>query len=90
MVTKRKQFGSIVHASHSEMRGARKAFQVFDSSGDKRVSKGEMGKGLRKVGVECLATELDEIFARFDLDQSGELSFGQFVKLLAAVESESD
>ena len=45
-----------------------------------------MAVGLKKAGVDCTSAELEAIFGRFDLDGSGALSFGQFVKLLAAVE----
>jgi len=77
---------AISYSVYSTMRGARKAFKVLDSAGDKRVNKEEMGAGLCRVGVECSSAELDAIFERFDVNHSGALSFDQFVKLLAAVE----
>jgi Ca2+-binding EF-hand superfamily protein len=59
---------------------------VLWCAGNKLVSKEEMAAGLQKSGIECTSEELEAIFSRFDLDDSGALSFGQFLKLLAAAE----
>lgn len=78
---------AISYSVYSSYRGARKAFGVFETTGNKHVSKDEMAAGLRKAGIDCSSDELDAIYERFDLDGSGALSFSQFVKLLAAAEA---
>ena len=77
---------AISYSVYSAYRGARKAFGVFETTGDKQLSKTELSAGLQKAGIECSSGELGAIYERFDLDGSGALSFSQFVKLLAAAE----
>ena len=77
---------AISYSVYSQYRGTRKAFGAFETSGDKQVSEAEMASGLKKAGVDCTEAELSAIYAKFDKDENGALSFSEFIKMLAAVE----
>merc|ERR1719422_1362114 len=54
------------------------AFKRFDADGDGQITRNEMKNGMR-----CSDAELDIIYALGDLDGDGEISVGEFIRVMS-------
>merc|ERR1719370_1094376 len=54
------------------------AFKRFDANGDGQITRNEMKNGMR-----CSDSELDVIYALGDLDGDGEISVGEFIRVMS-------
>merc|ERR1712158_53506 len=54
------------------------AFKRFDADGDGQITRNEMKNGMR-----CSDSELDVIYALGDLDGDGEISVGEFIRVMS-------
>jgi Ca2+-binding EF-hand superfamily protein len=59
---------------------ARKQFKVFDRDASGAITKGEFEKALANWGIVLSSSEMGELFAKFDHDESGELNYDEFVR----------
>eukprot|EP00933_Yihiella_yeosuensis_P053369 TRINITY_DN51603_c0_g1_i1.p1 TRINITY_DN51603_c0_g1~~TRINITY_DN51603_c0_g1_i1.p1 ORF type:complete len:289 (+),score=41.21 TRINITY_DN51603_c0_g1_i1:84-950(+) len=57
-------------------------FNEIDDNGDGVLSRGEMQAGLRKIGCNLAASELDAVVRSLDVDGSGFVDFGEFYELI--------
>ena len=58
-------------------------FKRWDSNGDGVISKPEFRRGIVDLGFgSCLPTEVDRLFAVFDADASGDISFRELHRML--------
>ncbi|GBG28865.1 Nephrocystin-4 [Hondaea fermentalgiana] len=75
----------------SERRGVhvREVFAHFDKDGNGRISPAECREGLREIGVDAPAQEIQELIAKVDVDGSGELELDEFIGFLRAPASAS-
>ena len=60
----------------------RKAFDFFDADGSGDIDKSELGKVMRAVGDDPTETEIAEVFAEVDRDDSGRIEFREFYKFM--------
>lgn len=60
------------------IRTLRDAFRAIDADGDASLSRAELKRRLRSLGVELTERDFDTVFAHFDADGSGEISFPEF------------
>mgnify|MGYP003884384371 CR=1 FL=1 len=58
-------------------------FRIMDDSGDRRLSVGELSRGLQDYGIQVSRADVNMIFAHFDEDGSGSISFDEFLEALA-------
>ena len=59
-------------------------FRIMDDTGDRRLSPGELSSGLQDYGISVSRAEVNMIYAHFDEDGSGSISFDEFLEALAA------
>eukprot|EP00941_MAST-03F_sp_MAST-3F-sp1_P000172 g172.t1 len=64
----------------SGIRGIATIFRRFDDSGDKKLDRYELKLGLKEHGIKVNETDLDQLFAHFDRDGSGYISFNEFLR----------
>eukprot|EP00928_Gymnodinium_smaydae_P036811 TRINITY_DN25678_c0_g3_i1.p1 TRINITY_DN25678_c0_g3~~TRINITY_DN25678_c0_g3_i1.p1 ORF type:complete len:457 (-),score=67.67 TRINITY_DN25678_c0_g3_i1:177-1547(-) len=62
--------------------GLKEVFQEMDLDGNGTLSKAELGKGLRGMGISLAPAELDGMMRVFDEDCNDSIEFGEFTKLL--------
>ncbi|KAJ1383047.1 hypothetical protein B484DRAFT_341959, partial [Ochromonadaceae sp. CCMP2298] len=60
-------------------KGLQRTLSIMDDNGDKRLSKDELGSGLRDYGIDLNIRELDEIFHHFDRDRNGVIDVNEFI-----------
>jgi len=63
-----------------ELRGA---FNVFDQDGSGYISAQELKQVLENLGESLTDEEVDEMMKEADLDSDGQVSFEEFVKMMA-------
>lgn len=63
-----------------ELRGA---FNVFDQDGSGYISSQELKQVLDNLGEKLTEEEVDEMMKEADLDSDGQVSFEEFVKMMA-------
>jgi len=57
-------------------------FQMFDKDGSGSICVSELGKVMRCIGLDRTEAELAEIMKKFDLDQSGTLSYEEYAAII--------
>jgi len=76
----------IVHnmAHTDEIREIFSIFQLIDESGDGRITKEELIKGLtiHNPSLQNIEDEVDKIFTNLDTDQNGFIEFEEFARVL--------
>lgn len=66
----------------------RDAFAAFDKDGQHRISQQELKEGMRKGGFSTFSDEdAAEVIATFDVSKTGNLTYREFVLVLAAASS---
>ena len=60
-----------------------RVMKIMDDSGDRKLSREELKYGLTDYGMPMSAAELDDLFHAFDADNSGSISFNEFLLKLA-------
>lgn len=58
-------------------------FRIMDDTGDRKLSPGELSSGLHDYGIQISRAEVNMIYAHFDGDGSGTVSFDEFLTALA-------
>jgi len=58
------------------------AYKEMDLEGKGHISKVDLGKGLRRLGVLLSRSQLDQFFNVMDFDKSGSLEFREFSKVM--------
>ena len=66
----------------AEERQMRATFKQLDSEGSRGVTAKELRAGLRRFGIELDKCAASRLVRRFDADNSGQLEFGEFVKMI--------
>eukprot|EP00947_MAST-08B_sp_MAST-8B-sp1_P005632 g5632.t1 len=64
----------------SGIQGLARQLKIMDDDGSKQLSKDELYYGLRDYGVDLKPRELKVVFAYFDRDRSGTISFDEFLR----------
>jgi Ca2+-binding EF-hand superfamily protein len=58
-------------------------FTIIDDDGDRKISMNELQKALHNFGVPLASdSDLQNLFARFDRDNSGTIDFDEFLQAL--------
>lgn len=65
--------------SKSEKEKLASMFRAFDKNGDGNLDKEEIMAGYESQGRIISMEEIDEIFARIDIDQSGFIDYNEFI-----------
>ncbi|KIW04752.1 uncharacterized protein PV09_04478 [Verruconis gallopava] len=60
----------------------REAFKIFDKNGDGQITAEELGEIMRSLGQNPTATELQDIIAELDIDNSGAVDFDEFIRMM--------
>merc|ERR1712244_77732 len=55
---------------------------MFDKDGSGSICVSELGKVMRCIGLDRTEAELAEIMKKFDLDQSGTLSYEEYAAII--------
>ena len=58
-------------------------FGIFDSDGNKSLSKENISETLGKFGIEMSDEEMEALFAEADKNNSGSISLSEFLKVIA-------
>ncbi|CAK1604476.1 unnamed protein product [Parnassius mnemosyne] len=66
-----------------------RVFRRMDNNGNKNVNKEEFVKGLAETGLEISEKEAEETFDRFNIDNSGFISFDELIKQIRPPMSDS-
>jgi calmodulin len=74
------------HFSEGELKEFKEVFSTFDLNDDGKISVHELGKALRRIGLNPTNKEVQEMVHSVDLDASGTLDFNEFLLLIATVE----
>ncbi len=61
----------------------RRAFNLFDTNADGKLSKKEFHEGWNQLGLGLTMFEIDELYEIVDADKSGEINQDEFIKALA-------
>merc|ERR1712209_243940 len=69
---------SKLQKSFKNLNEVKSAFRKFDVDGDGQITRNEMKNGMR-----CSDAELDIIYALGDLDGDGEISVGEFIRVMS-------
>jgi Ca2+-binding EF-hand superfamily protein len=62
-------------------------FNTIDTNGSGKLSRGELGEAMAKLGYELLSSELDVLFGHFDRNGDGVVSKKEFLDRIVAVSS---
>jgi len=57
----------------------RRTFRIYDDNGSRMLEYEELKNGVKDYGLNMSKAELDELFACFDKDNSGTISFDEFI-----------
>eukprot|EP00931_Biecheleriopsis_adriatica_P061048 TRINITY_DN36691_c0_g1_i1.p1 TRINITY_DN36691_c0_g1~~TRINITY_DN36691_c0_g1_i1.p1 ORF type:complete len:1182 (-),score=270.57 TRINITY_DN36691_c0_g1_i1:36-3404(-) len=69
--------------NRAEMDQAQRLFQKADEDGSEGMAGAELEKAIRSLGFPVTLDEIQEQLDEWDLDETGELDFMEFLKLLA-------
>jgi calmodulin len=69
--------------TREQIDNCRKLFNLFDVNHDQTISSEELGAVIRALGVNPSKREMDALIKRVDVDCSGRIEFGEFLKLYA-------
>ena len=72
----------------SQMAAMRAVFDVFDASGDGQIQAAEVGSVLRRLQLIKSRRMVQTVIGIVDIDGDGEISFPEFVTLMARVKQE--
>ena len=61
-------------------------FRDIDESGDGKVTKKELSRGLTQLGVSATAAEIDEVFGILDKDGDGSVVYRELARVLKATD----
>ena len=71
--------------TQARLEAAKEAFDKFDTNGECNIQRDEVAKLLESLDLELTPAQLeattDEVFAKFDADGNGSLTWGEFKKL---------
>jgi len=59
-----------------------RTFRTFDDNGSKSLDRSEFKEGLKEYGVQMSASDVDQLFSCFDKDNTGTISFDEFLVAL--------
>ncbi|CAM9399961.1 unnamed protein product [Ascophyllum nodosum] len=76
--------------TEEEMEDYKEAFSNFDKDGNGNIDEGELGVVMRSLGYSPTNQQLKDMMARVDLDNSGGISFDEFVTMMQLGEVETD
>lgn len=76
-----KSIGSAVYNHNSRVRHT---FQEFTNGQGPTLSKVQFKDGLAALNVKLSDSEVDQIFASYDADEDGEITYSEFVKIIAS------
>ncbi|CAF3780696.1 unnamed protein product [Rotaria magnacalcarata] len=76
--------------SPEELEELREAFRVFDQNGDGSITLSELRIVLDQMGLDPSEEELQDMIREVDADQSGSISFVEFVVLQATGDRPTD
>ncbi|CAI5954307.1 unnamed protein product [Closterium sp. NIES-65] len=91
VLTRLKQFTSMVKMKRmamkviaeglkeEEIRGLRELFEAMDTDGSGTITMTELRDGLKKYGANLSDAEISRIMEETDIDQSGEIEYGEFL-----------
>ncbi|XP_010527625.1 PREDICTED: calmodulin-like protein 9 [Tarenaya hassleriana] len=74
----------IAHNTKEEGDELSEVFRVFDRDGDGLISAGELGQGMKDMGMKTTEEEAEHMVREADLDGDGFLSFQEFAKMMIA------
>ena len=61
-------------------------FKIIDENGNKTIDFSEFSKGVKNAGLKVPPEALEELFQSFDYDNSGSISYDEFmVKILGEI-----
>ncbi|KAK7092077.1 uncharacterized protein [Littorina saxatilis] len=69
--------------TQAEAEELKDAFFLFDKNGDKKISKEELGPVLRSLGQNPTQADIDAMMAEADTDNSGYLSYDEYVNVIS-------
>lgn len=75
--------GSNYEFSVAQVAEFRKVFDSFDRNGDESIGVEELGSVLRALGYSPSESDIEKVLSRFDADASGDLSFDEYLALMA-------
>ncbi|CAM9990405.1 unnamed protein product [Ectocarpus sp. 6 AP-2014] len=76
--------------SEEEIEDYKEAFSNFDKDGNGNIDELELGVVMRSLGYSPTNQQLKEMMAKVDTDQSGGISFDEFVAMMQLGEVETD
>ena len=59
-----------------------RTFRIYDDNGSRMLDYDELKNGVKDYGLNMSKAELDELFSCFDKDNSGTISFDEFILAL--------
>eukprot|EP00227_Mantoniella_beaufortii_P008353 CAMPEP_0197591140 /NCGR_PEP_ID=MMETSP1326-20131121/12894_1 /TAXON_ID=1155430 /ORGANISM="Genus nov. species nov., Strain RCC2288" /LENGTH=209 /DNA_ID=CAMNT_0043156511 /DNA_START=219 /DNA_END=844 /DNA_ORIENTATION=- len=65
----------------TQLKDLQRKYSLFDADGSGFINATELGDVLRAVGLNPIEARVHELLALYDADQSGTLSFAEFVQL---------
>jgi len=60
-------------------------FQIYDDNGSRMLDYEELKNGVKDYGLNMSKNELDDLFKSFDKDNSGSISFDEFLQALRVI-----
>lgn len=71
------------HVQDLELRFTKQIFHEFDADGSDSIDLGELRMVMEAMGHEMTQAQLKELLEQVDVNRSGDLSFSEFVQLIA-------
>eukprot|EP00116_Pleurobrachia_bachei_P008418 sb/3468680/ len=75
--------GSNYEFSATQVKEFRKVFNAFDRDGNDSIGTDELGPVLMALGYSPTESDIVKVLSRFDSDSSGDLSFEEYLALMA-------
>jgi glycerol-3-phosphate dehydrogenase len=73
------------HFLPSEINTYKEIFEALDYDNDGSISQTDFKRALKTLGLKMSAKEMENVIGEVDLNQTGSVEFGEFLKVLAAV-----
>nr|XP_022913319.1 caltractin-like [Onthophagus taurus] len=90
MAEEKKRYINRFELSKQQKKDMKDAFDIFDVAGIGMIDCKELKVAIRALGFEPNKTEIRKMIADVDKEESGQLSYENFVELLAMKMSEQD